>query len=73
VAVSQRELGVTLQGQGRYPEAEALLLESWRTTRARLGQDPRGAPATVDEIVALYDDWGRPAEAERYRRLRDAP
>jgi len=69
-ADAQAQLGACLTAQARYPEAEALLLAAHATLQRASG--PSGAGATrevVGRLVALYESWGRKAEAARYGAL----
>ena len=51
----------------RFAEAEPLLRDGYEGLRAALGPgDPRTKTALA-RLVALYDAWGRPSEAARYR------
>ena len=52
----------------RFEEAERVLLVSYRTASARKAGDPAVAYAGRS-LTRLYDAWGRPTEAERFRRL----
>jgi serine/threonine protein kinase len=58
-AIAEGLLGETLTRLGRYDEAEPFLLKSlemYETRDARL------------RLIAMYESWGKPAEASRYRR-----
>ena len=64
---AQNVLAAALLRLGRYAEAETLLLDSYGIMRAARGEDDaftRGARAT---LARLYELWGRPVEAARYR------
>jgi serine/threonine-protein kinase len=66
-AFTQAMLGECLAAQNRYEEAETLLLESHTTMNKTMGaNDPRTKRATM-RLVKLYEAWGKPEEAERYR------
>jgi serine/threonine-protein kinase len=59
-------LAATLEAQGRYDEAEALLLEGY----VLLDAQPDGVPVgLLQRLAELYDAWGKPDEADRYRAL----
>ena len=62
VAMPQVELGRCLIDQGRYGEAEALLLPI-----ATAGDEPHSRQWANEALVDLYERWGRREEAERYR------
>jgi hypothetical protein len=60
-------LGSCLLAQGRYAEAETALLGAHRAFRAsQVETSPRLREAT-SALVALYERWGRPAEAAHFR------
>ena len=73
VAATRRELAGVLRDGERYAEAEELLLEVYEAAAARGEARGPALLATLDELVALYRAWGRPADAERFERLRGAP
>jgi serine/threonine-protein kinase len=60
-------LGSCLAAQGRYTEAEPLLLGTYRSLKADRGEGARYAPAARQRIVDLYTAWGRPDRAAAYR------
>jgi eukaryotic-like serine/threonine-protein kinase len=62
-----RELGNCLTAQGRYAEAEPLLLESFSRVETASGQTGRETVRTAKALVRLYTDWQKPAEADEYR------
>jgi len=68
IALRTRQyLGEALLGQGRYAEAEPLLLEIIQRPAAT---QQRGAGAQVArDLVRLYDAEGRPDEAAKYRSM----
>jgi len=60
-------LGNLLAERGRFAEAEPLVLAAYD---AYLESEGPEGPRTVDAaswLVKLYDGWGRPDEADRYR------
>lgn len=63
-------LGEALAALGRYPEAESLLAASWATLDT-LPYAERERDQATRALVALYDRWGRDAEAARYRAVLD--
>jgi serine/threonine-protein kinase len=68
VAVARSALGEGLAIQGRYAEAEPLLLEGYEGLRASQGaRNPRTTTA-LQRVVALYEKWGRAGAALEYRR-----
>jgi tetratricopeptide (TPR) repeat protein len=58
-------LGESLVMQHRFAEAEDVLLRTLRIAEA--ADLPRDVTLTRDRLVRLYQAWGRPAEARRYR------
>jgi hypothetical protein len=69
-ARAQRLLGLCLVALGRPAEAEGFLLQSYTTLAAATNWYHRTLREhNVQDLVALYQGWGKPAEAERYRAL----
>lgn len=69
IAEAEGWLGQAVAQLGRYDEAEPLVLESFVTLEGRWGAgDPRTRVA-LERVLAFYDAWGRPDEAERYGSL----
>jgi eukaryotic-like serine/threonine-protein kinase len=69
-ARAQRLLGLCLVALGRPAEAEGFLLQSYTTLAAATNWYHRTLREhNVQDLVALYEGWGKPAEAERYRAL----
>jgi eukaryotic-like serine/threonine-protein kinase len=72
IVKSRRMLGSTLVILGRYEEAEGLLLESLAiATTMAAENDDNGQFVTrsLEELVLLYNEWGRIEQSERYREL----
>jgi tetratricopeptide (TPR) repeat protein len=67
VASSEGVLGECLTRRGRYREAEALLLRSHEALAAAMGERHERTADARRRLVALYEAWGRPARADRYR------
>ncbi len=64
----RRNLGHSLVLQGRYPEAEQLLLEAYRDQGERSGYwSGKEKRETLRRLVELYRKQGRPAEAAKYQ------
>lgn len=62
-------MGLSLVAQGRFEEAEPLVVESFlrlKDDRTVMSRVLEGAHETV---VRLYEDWGKPDEAARYRAM----
>jgi tetratricopeptide (TPR) repeat protein len=73
---AQRALGASLLGQKKYKGAEPLLLKGYEALKKWL-EMPRNAPTplgrlqqveTLEWLVQLYDDWGKPDEAAKWRK-----
>ena len=62
-------LGGVLRDQGEYEEAEALLEHTIITLTATRGQTDSYTQHAIKNIVSLYDAWGLPEEAARYRAM----
>ncbi|MBT8486677.1 MAG: serine/threonine protein kinase [Phycisphaerales bacterium] len=69
IADTASMLGVLKAELGQFGAAEALLVPAWRAVRAELGDEHPIAGVTGARIVRLYEQWGRPADAARYRGL----
>jgi tetratricopeptide (TPR) repeat protein len=66
-------LGEALAGLGEYAEAEPLLLSAQKDLNERREKiRPLDRPATlrdsVDRLVRIYQAWGKPAEAEEWKK-----
>jgi Tfp pilus assembly protein PilF len=64
-------LGGSLLGQNKYAEAEPLILRGYEGMKARAATIPVAAqyllPEAAGRIIALYDAWGRPGQANDWR------
>jgi ATP/maltotriose-dependent transcriptional regulator MalT len=58
------KLARILQQRGRFAEAERLLLEAHAAPE---GTAHHGGNRAREALVELYEAWGRPADADRYR------
>lgn len=72
IASSECALGASLTAEGRYPEAEALLLEAHRDLAAARGSGHARTLEARQRLVALYEAWGRPDQADTWRAAPDA-
>ncbi|MEM8998424.1 MAG: tetratricopeptide repeat protein, partial [Acidobacteriota bacterium] len=63
-------LAAAVAAQGRYGEAESLYRESLDVLRGSYGPDHRKTRRVVEDLAALYEAWGKLAQA---RRLRQGP
>jgi serine/threonine-protein kinase len=60
-------LGHGLAAMGRFSEGEPMVLEGYEGLRAGRGESHRATTAALGRVVGLYEAWGRPEEAARYR------
>ena len=65
------QLGGSLLGQGRYAEAEPLVVPGYEGMKAREAKipapgKPRLAEAAV-RVVRLYEAWGKPEQAAAWK------
>jgi tetratricopeptide (TPR) repeat protein/tRNA A-37 threonylcarbamoyl transferase component Bud32 len=67
-ANSRSHYGACLTELGRYREAEAALLAAYPVIQAQRGEEHPWTTRTADRLVALYEAWGKPEQAEPYRR-----
>ena len=67
IASSEGVLGDCLAKRGRFAEAEALLLRSLEQLAGSMGEDHERAVEARRELVALYETWGKPSKADRFR------
>ncbi|MEM7415600.1 MAG: tetratricopeptide repeat protein [Gemmatimonadota bacterium] len=68
VGSTRRVLGRSLTDLGRFDEAEQRLLQAWELQENALGADHVHTQSNVVALIALYDAWGRSAEAAEWRR-----
>jgi len=61
--------GVCLRELGRFSEAEAQLLRAFDWLEENNGIESPYTQPTVSHLVTLYEAWGRPGEADRFRAL----
>ena len=67
VALANDALGECLTTQGRYDEAEPLLLQSYESLKSSQGANNPRTRLALQRLVVLYEDWGRFATANIYR------
>jgi eukaryotic-like serine/threonine-protein kinase len=64
-------LGGALAGQGRYDEAERLIVAGYEGLKERAAKIPRTAPPFLSEaaarVVRLYEAWGKPEQAAAWK------
>jgi tetratricopeptide (TPR) repeat protein len=68
IADGRRLLGHCLARQGRFAEAEPLFLAGYE--RMAKGAPPSTVAETLDGIIELYEKWGKPEQAEAWRKKR---
>jgi tetratricopeptide (TPR) repeat protein len=73
IASSEGILGDCLAKRGRFAEAEALLLHSLEQLAGSMGQDHERTVEARRRLVALYEAWGQPSKADRFRAKAAAP
>jgi tetratricopeptide (TPR) repeat protein len=66
-AATRSLLGQALTAQGRYAEAEPLLIEASTAIRDVPGLPGREYQPTRARLVALYEAWRKPEKAQTYR------
>ena len=63
-------LADALRGQGKYAEAEPMLLNAYHTFEAGTGFGRSGREYSLASLIRLYEAQGKTAEAEKFRALR---
>jgi len=61
------ELGALYCEQGRYIEAEPLLVEACQRRENQFGPEHDYTIDMLNQLVRLYEAWGKPEEAEEWR------
>jgi hypothetical protein len=73
---AQSLLGGALTSQQKYAEAEPLLLQGYQGMKERQAKIPEPAKRALTEalerLVQLYEAWGKPDEAVRWRQELEA-
>jgi tetratricopeptide (TPR) repeat protein len=67
VALANDALGECLTAQGRYDEAEPLLLQSYESLKSSQGAGNTRTHLAEQRLVALYESWGKPDRANQFR------
>ena len=70
-------LGGVLVGEQKHAEAEPHLLKGYEGMKARADKIPPQLKQVrlseaLKRLVKLYDDWGKPGEAARWRKALEA-
>jgi serine/threonine protein kinase/tetratricopeptide (TPR) repeat protein len=69
IAVTKNLLGAALTTLARHQEAEALLVDAHRVLKD-MDARRKDAEMNITLLIALYEAWGRPDRAARYRSSR---
>ncbi len=69
VADAKTTLAECLTAKGMFIEAEPLVLEAFLIYRQIRGDDYVRTTQARDALVALYEAWNKPGEAEKYRAV----
>src|SRR5262249_21420735 len=66
-AISENLLGASLAEQGRYAEAEPLLLESVAVLRSAQGVPSNRVRQAMERVITFYNAWGKSEKAAVWR------
>jgi serine/threonine protein kinase len=69
VADVQHRLGRCLAALERFAEAESVLLSSYQVFEGELDGRSASTQVSANALIDLYEAWGKPEEAGRYRSL----
>ena len=67
IAQADGTLGDCLTALRRFDEAGSLLLESYKTIQSARGDPYFGTRTALDRIIALYEAWDKPDQADQWR------
>ncbi|TET54680.1 MAG: tetratricopeptide repeat protein [Anaerolineales bacterium] len=67
VAYALRNLAEAYLRAGSFAEAEPLLLESLEIFKANHGEQHGMTRATIQALITLYEQWGKPEQAAEWR------
>jgi len=59
-------LGAALAAQGRFDEAEPLVLDAYQRLRETRGEDDVRTRQAMARITTLYESWGKPEQVESW-------
>jgi len=68
---SRQYVAILCWEQGKMVEAEALFKEVWALSKEALGEAHPNTLMVLNNLIALYEAWGKPEQAERHRKYRD--
>jgi tetratricopeptide (TPR) repeat protein len=71
IPVARNALGHALTGQGRFADAERILLDVWQR-RDAAPLSPGQAAVALRRLITLYEAWDRPERAAHHRKLLDS-
>lgn len=69
VGLIRSRLGRCLTAMNKYDEAESLLIEGYEILDDQLGLSHERTQQSIENIIALYEAWPKPAQAGKYRQL----
>jgi tetratricopeptide (TPR) repeat protein len=73
IANARSLLGGCLSGQKNFAEAEPLLLSGCEGLTKGKGAPAKQVAKAFDRVIELYEKWGKPEQAEAWRKKRPAP
>jgi tetratricopeptide (TPR) repeat protein len=62
-------MGLLLKSQGKLDEAEVYYTEALEGFRRVLGNEHPYTLYSINDLAELYDAWGKPEEAQKYRDM----
>ncbi len=68
IGLTERKRGACLRRLGRDAEAERALLDAHAMLTAKVGPEHSNTRAAAGDLVALYEAWGKPELAAKWRR-----
>ena len=72
IGSAESVLGDALTDQGRYQEAQELLLAGQEAMAGDSGASDTRKHESIERLVKLYEAWGRPDQAASWRARQDA-
>jgi tetratricopeptide (TPR) repeat protein len=70
LARTRSMLGGTLTAQGKFAEAETLVVRGYQGLVGTKATPPRRISDALNLVIALYEKWGKPEQAKEWRRKR---
>ena len=67
LALANNALGECLTTEGRYDEAEPLLLQSYESLNSSQGATNPRTRLALQRLIVLYDAWGKPSSAGTFQ------